>query len=126
MMPEEEQSNANNTKPNLTQDTNQQLLNLALKYDLPISSNLKEALELESQGKLDKAMAKYKDEERICREGANLEGLSYCLLFQATILNYSGDANGAKEIIEEAYQVAKKGNLVELASDIRIYLTECR
>jgi len=45
------------------------------------------------------------------------------LLYQGTILNYSGNRDGAYDLVEEAYQVALKVNLTELVSQIKIRMT---
>jgi hypothetical protein len=126
MVPVEGQSQENETTSQSKPGIRQQTLTLASKYQIPVSRNMKDALELQSRGKLDEAMFKYKIEERICRELENIEGLSHCLVHQATVLTISGDIDGAYEILEETYQLAVKGNLVELASDLKTYLTEYR
>ncbi|HEX41329.1 MAG TPA: tetratricopeptide repeat protein [Phycisphaerales bacterium] len=61
-----------------------------------------------SLGELDTAMALHKEQERICRQLGNLEGLSSSLGNQALILQARGDLDGAMALLKEQERICRQ------------------
>lgn len=59
-----------------------------------------------------------KEQERICREFGNVEGLAYSLWGQMTIFEYQGRRTEASHTIEEALSLATKGDYTPLNAKI--------
>ena len=69
-----------------------------------------------SLGELDTAMALHKEQERICRQLGNLDGLSRTLGNQALILKDRGDLDGAMALFKEVERICRQlGNVESLA-----------
>ncbi|MDD5189217.1 MAG: tetratricopeptide repeat protein, partial [Methanoregula sp.] len=65
---------------------------------------------------LDGAMKLHKEEERICRELGNINGLQACLGNQALILKARGDLHGAMKLFKEKERICRElGNVNGLA-----------
>jgi len=64
-----------------------------------------QALILKNRGDLDGAMARYEEQEGICRELGNNDGLQACLGNQAVILSARGDLDGAIALHREQERI---------------------
>jgi len=72
-----------------------------------------------SLGDLDGAMALYKEQERICRQLGNLNGLQASLGNQALILQDRGDLDGAMALYKEQERICRQlGNLNGLQASL--------
>jgi hypothetical protein len=85
-----------------------------------------QALILKARGDLDGAMALHKEEERICRQLNNSEGLAICLANQASALIIMNRAAEALPLAEEAYRLATAHGFAPLADQIRPILEAAR
>jgi tetratricopeptide (TPR) repeat protein len=66
----------------------------------------------ESLGNLDRAMALHKENEQICRQSGDLDGLQRTLGNQALILRDRGDLDGAMALLKEQERICRRlGNL---------------
>jgi len=77
---------------------------------------------LYSVGDLDGAMKLYKEQERICRELGNKEGLASSLINQALCLMYSNQPQDGLQIAEEALKIANDYGYLALAKKIEAIL----
>lgn len=72
-----------------------------------------------SLGDLDGAMALHKEQERICRQAGDLDGLQRTLGHQAMILQIRGDLDGAMALYREKERICRDvGNLNSLQASL--------
>ena len=72
-----------------------------------------QALILYARGDLDGAMALYKEQERLCRELGNKDGLRACFGCQALILKARGDLDGAMALHKEEERLCRELGMPE-------------
>ncbi|MEN6428712.1 MAG: AAA family ATPase [Phycisphaerales bacterium] len=78
-----------------------------------------QALILWTRGDIDEAMVLIKDQERICRQLGDLDGLQMSLLNQSVILKMQGDLDGAMALLKEQERVCRhSGNLAGLSANL--------
>ena len=74
---------------------------------------------LAERGDLDGAMALYKEQERICRDLGNINGLQSSLGNQALILKDRGDLDGAMKLMKEQERICRElGNVDDLQASL--------
>jgi len=84
-----------------------------------------QALILSERGELDEAMALHKEEERLCRELGDPRGLAISLVNQGMMVAKT-DPREAVPLVEEAYALAARHGLSQLASQIKPVLDGVR
>jgi len=71
-------------------------------------------------------MALHEEEERICRQLGNIEGLAYSLANQALLVQKMGRAQAGLSLVEQAYQLASEHGYAALAKEISPILESLR
>jgi nephrocystin-3 len=85
-----------------------------------------QAMILQARSDIDGAMKLLKEQERICRELGNPDGLVISLANQALVLAQNGKIREALQLAEEAYQLASRHGLTALVDKIKPILDDIR